>query len=75
MNPTILPELFKPSRDLRNLEKSELLGVQIFRNIRKTLNFTIFGPKFGILTIPRGQYIELDMGNPIFRSEMSNSGV
>ena len=37
--------------------------------------FTILGPEFGILAIPSGQYIELDMRNPIFRSEMKNSGV
>ena len=35
----------------------------------------MFGPEFGILAIPSGQYIELDMRNPIFRSEISNSGV
>ena len=35
MNPTSFPELFKPSRDLRNLQKSKFLGVNIFRKIRK----------------------------------------
>ena len=71
MNPTSFPELFKPSRDLRNLQKSKFWGVKIFR----TIFFTIFGPEFGILAIPSGQYIELDMRNPIFRSEMSNFGI
>ena len=31
MNPTSLPELFKPSRDLRNLEKAKFLRVKIPR--------------------------------------------
>ena len=35
MNPTSLPELFKPSRDLRNLQKSKFLGVKIFRKFTK----------------------------------------
>ena len=35
MNPTSLPELFKPSRDLTNLQKSKFLGLKIFRKIRK----------------------------------------
>ena len=35
MNPTSFPELFEPSRDLRNLQKSKFLGVNIFRKIGK----------------------------------------
>ena len=50
-------------------------GPKMRKLICQKMYFTILGPKFGILAIPRGQYIELDMRNPIFRSEMINFGI
>ena len=35
MNPTGLPELFKPSRDFKNLRKTEILETKVFRKNRK----------------------------------------
>ena len=48
MNPTSFPELFKPSRDLLNLQKSKFLGVKNLRKIRKTLKIGFFGALIGV---------------------------
>ena len=38
LNPTSFPELFKPSRDVRNLQKSKLLGVKILEQLEDMAN-------------------------------------
>ena len=76
MNPTSFPELFKTLQVPQKPSKiQDVRGQNFQKNLKNIFFLTIFGPEFGILAIPSGQYIELDMRNPIFRSEMSNSSV
>ena len=57
--------------------RSKIVKCQKFNilKISKKSKSDVFDANFGILDIPSGQYIELNMRNPIFRSEMCNSGV
>ena len=63
MNPTSFPELFKPSRDLRNLEKSKILGVKMFRNIRKIASERFSWKTHEFPGIPGVKPILLDLEN------------
>ena len=68
MNPTCFPELFEPSRDLRNLQKSKCLGVNIFRTIRTNPFDGFFMEYPRISMIPGVKPILLDLENPFLLS-------
>ena len=65
INPTSLPELSKPSRNLGNLRKTKKIETNKFKKI----DFLISGPRFEPPDLSSWLYIQFFMRNPNLRSK------